>query len=372
GRGHLAGLGINPKLPCTAHAGPTHATGDDGGMTRHTAAGGEDARRSVHAVNVFRTRLYADQNDLAPLCFERLGLVGVEYDLARGGAWRGRRTAGNSVLVRRRIDRRMQQVVERGRIDPHHRLLAGDEALVGEVHRNLESGFRCPLAGARLQHPELAVLDSELDVLHVTVARLELREDLLQLGEDVRHQRFQRRTGIASLDARLLRNVLWRADAGHDILTLRVDEELAVDLFDTRRGIAREGNTGRGVVTHVAEYHRLHGDGRAPRVGNLVQAPVGDGASVLPGAEHCLDGAPELSLQVLRKWLANFALDSLLVAGDDLLPVLRGELSIAGQVVEVFMRFEDVLEHTNLDAQNHVAVHLDEATIAVVGEPRVA
>src|SRR5690606_41373069 len=51
-------------------------------------------------------------------------------------------------------------------------------------------------------------------------------EDLLQLGEDVRHQRFQRRTGIASLDARLLRNVLWRADAGHDILTLRVDEEL--------------------------------------------------------------------------------------------------------------------------------------------------
>src|SRR5690606_14970481 len=113
-------------------------------------------------------------------------------------------------------------------------------------------------------------------------------EDLLQLGEDDRHQRFQRRTGIASLDARLLRNVLWRADAGHDILTLRVDEELAVDLFDTRRGIAREGNTGRGVVTHVAEYHRLHGDGRAPRVGNLVQAPVGDGASVLPGAEHCL------------------------------------------------------------------------------------
>jgi hypothetical protein len=44
----------------------------------------------------------------------------------------------------------------------------------GDLHRRRAGA----LAGARLQHEQLALLDGELDVLHVLVVLLELRLDL--------------------------------------------------------------------------------------------------------------------------------------------------------------------------------------------------
>ena len=53
--------------------------------------------------------------------------------------------------------------------------------------------LRRALARPRLQHPELAVLDGELDVLHVAVVRLERGEHRRELAEELRHQRLERR-----------------------------------------------------------------------------------------------------------------------------------------------------------------------------------
>ena len=57
----------------------------------------------------------------------------------------------------------------------------------------LHRGARGALAVARLQHPELAALDRELDVLHVAVVRLEPLADPQQLLVRRRHRLFERR-----------------------------------------------------------------------------------------------------------------------------------------------------------------------------------
>ena len=44
------------------------------------------------------------------------------------------------------------------------------------------------LAGARLQHPQLAALDGELEVLHVAVVLFEPVADADECGERLRHQ----------------------------------------------------------------------------------------------------------------------------------------------------------------------------------------
>ena len=67
----------------------------------------------------------------------------------------------------------MKELIERGRLDALDRLGALDQLLIGHIDCDLECRFGGALAGARLQHPELALLDRELEVLHVAVVTLE-------------------------------------------------------------------------------------------------------------------------------------------------------------------------------------------------------
>ncbi len=77
-----------------------------------------------------------------------------------------------------------------------------------------------------------------------------------------------------------------RAHAGDHVLALGVDQELAVEDVLAAGRVAREGDAGARLVAGVAVDHRLHVHGRAPVVGDVVELPVGDGAVVVPGAEH--------------------------------------------------------------------------------------
>jgi hypothetical protein len=69
----------------------------------------------------------------------------------------------------------MQQLIERGGIDPRDRLLLARSALLASstAMRSAALAVRLPLAG--LQHPQLALLDREFDVLHVAVVLFEQR-----------------------------------------------------------------------------------------------------------------------------------------------------------------------------------------------------
>ena len=95
--------------------------------------------------------------------------------------------------------------------------------------------------------------------------------------------------------------VLGVADAGHDVLALGVDQEVAVRLVLAGRRVAGEADAGAGVVVAVAEHHRLHVDGGAEVVADALADPVGDGAGAVPAAEHGLDGAAQLLDRVLRE-----------------------------------------------------------------------
>jgi hypothetical protein len=116
----------------------------------------------------------------------------------------------------------------------------------------LSAALRRALARTGLQHPQLAVLDGEFQVLHVAVMVFEPVEDGDQLGKGIRHQLFQRRpVGCRPRCGSFLGDRLRGADAGHHVLALRVDEKLAVEFLCAGRWIAGERHTGGGLVAEL-------------------------------------------------------------------------------------------------------------------------
>ena len=206
------------------------------------------------------------------------------------------------------VESRMEQLVERRRVDARDRLGAADDPFVGEIDGDLERGPGGALPRPRLQHPELALLDGELDVLHVAKVLLEAVEQDGQLRKCRRQQRFQRGRRAARRQAGLLGDALRGADAGDDVFSLCVDEKFAVKLLVAGRRIAGEGDAGRRSVAAVAEHHRLDIDRRSPALRNVVQTPVGSGAGRLPRQEHRSDGPPQLLLDVFGETAWRHAL----------------------------------------------------------------
>ncbi len=78
-----------------------------------------------------------------------------------------------TVLARLRVEDRVQELVERLRLDLEQRFLLRDEALLAHVDRDLHGGQTRPLAVAGLEHVQGVLLDGELEVLHVLVVPLE-------------------------------------------------------------------------------------------------------------------------------------------------------------------------------------------------------
>ena len=132
----------------------------------------------------------------------------------------------------------MQKLVERSRIDADDCLMARNQTFVCELDRDPERRLGGALAGAGLQHPQLAPLDCELKILHVAIVPFEHSVDTLEPPERRRHRFFHRRLVGVHLHARLLADLLRGADAGDHVLALGVDQELTVEPFLTGRMIA--------------------------------------------------------------------------------------------------------------------------------------
>ena len=75
---------------------------------------------------------------LRPSRLHLLGLVGGEHDLAGRRARRGRQAGADDVALGLGIDGRVQQLVERGRIDARDRLLARDQPFARHVDGDLQ------------------------------------------------------------------------------------------------------------------------------------------------------------------------------------------------------------------------------------------
>ena len=211
----------------------------------------------------------------------------------------------------------MEQLIQLVRVHSHDRSAPVDQALAHHVHRHLHGGLGRPLPGAGLEQVQRPALHRELDVLHVPVVLLQggayLLELGVQLGPPLGH--FGDRLGIA--------------DSGHHVLSLSVGEELAEGLLLARGRVAGEGDSGAGVLAHVAEHHRLYVHRRPHVVGDAMHAAVVDGAAAVPAAEYGLDCAPQLLPGVIGEGMPRFALDYLLEGGDQGFEVVGRELGIA-------------------------------------------
>ena len=233
------------------------------------------------AVEVFGRGLGPNEYDLAPLLGQRFRLVGVEDRFARGGAGRGGQAFGEHCDIRFGIHHRMEQLVQVLGRDTLDRLVLRDQTLLDQLHGDTHGRRAGALRAARLQHVQLAALERELDVLHVPEVLLQPRGDARELFED-----------LGEPPAIHLRDRLWRARAGDDVLALGVHEEIAVQDVLPAAAISCEGDAGAAVVAHVAVHHRHHVHRGAERVGNAVDLAVIHGAARVPAAEHGFDGAP--------------------------------------------------------------------------------
>ena len=97
-----------------------------------------------------------------------------------------------------------------------------DEPFLDLVDGDAQRRPRAALAGARLQQVQAPVLDGEFELLHVV-------EFLLEPGGDARELLAQRRQDLAQA-CRVGRAVA----SGDDVLALRVEEEVEVELRSRR------------------------------------------------------------------------------------------------------------------------------------------
>ena len=182
------------------------------------------------------------------------------------------------------------------RFDAEDCFFLGDEPFVHHLNRDAYGRQSGALAIAGLQHVKLAVLNGELEILHVFVVLFQPRCDFPQLVVDIGHDFLQ------------FEDRHWSAHARDDVLALRVHQEFAVKLFRAGCRIAREAHARSAGVAEVAVDHCLHVDRGAEHVVDIIDAAIVLGAIVLPGAEHGIARHHQLFARVLREsraWRAS-------------------------------------------------------------------
>ena len=354
---------VDDAVSRAGHAALAHAAGDDGGVRCHAAARGENAGCDLHAGDVLRRGFAADEDDVLECSggARLYSFLGGEDDLTDGRAGRCRQAGGEDFdLLALLHQAGNQEVVDLVWLDAHDGLFLGDEALLDHVDGDAHGGQAGALAIAGLQHVERAVLDGELEVLHVAVVLFHALGAGVQLFVDLGHGALQLADGHGS------------ADAGDDVLALRVHQILAEEGVLAGGGVAGEADAGARGVAHVAEDHALHVDGGAQPVVDAVDAAIGLGAFAVPTAEDGVAGGRQLLQRGLREVLAALLLDELLVLDDDLFEGLGAEQVIQLDALFRLGAVEDVLKLLLADVEDDGAEHLDEAAIGVVGETGIA
>ena len=331
-------------------------------MAGATAARGEDAGGGEHAVHVVGLGLVADEDDVAPLPSPPLGEVGVEGHDADRSAGRhvealgDRRPVGEGLGGELGVEEEVDLV---GR-DPSDGLGARDQLLAGHLDGDPDRGLGGALAGARLQHPERAVLDGELHVLHVAVVALEAPGDGLELLG-------RRGEVLAELLDRLGLTV-----AGHDVLALGVEEVVALERRFPRGRVARHQHAGAGVRPRVPEHHGDDVDRGAEVVGDLRRPPVVEGPPAVPAVEHRLGGQAELVVGILGERRGRAGGDVGAEGVDRGPQRLGGQVGVVDHAVLAAVRAQDLLERVAVHAEHDGGEHLHQAPMGVQHEALVA
>ena len=350
-------------------------------VARHAAPRRQDADRRAHALHILRVGLLAHQHDF-PAALGPFHRSGRREDDLPARAARPRREALRDRLYAffgRRIDDGMKKLVELVRLDPRDSGFPVDEFFAEHVHRDIQRGRARAFAGPGLEHVEFAVLDRELEVLHVAIMFFEFSADAVELPVEARHRFLERHeTPVLIVLGRFV-DRRRRADARHHVLALRVDQPFPVKPGIAGGRVAREGHPGGRRVAHVAEDHRLNVGGGPPLVRDAFDVPVGHRAPAVPALEHGADAAPQLLDRVVREGPAENFLDPLLVRLAQSLQILRGQVRVLPvifsflQIVQKSVQLlPDTLALLRLDVlglfHDDVRIHRDEPPVGVVHE----
>ena len=206
--------GVDFEVRGAGDAGPAHAPGDQRRVRGLAALGGEDSPRGVKAGDVLSLGEPSHEDHVVARLRPLHGLVGGEHHRALRRARRGRHPPGELGVLVVRVERGVQERLQRPGVDRRDRRLAVEQPLVNRVAREPHRGLGGALGGSRLQQEELAVLDRELDVLHVPVVALERLEHLHQLRV---HLRQPLREAVEPVGV---------ADPRDHVLALGVEEEI--------------------------------------------------------------------------------------------------------------------------------------------------
>ncbi len=122
------------------HAGLADAPGHHGRVGGLAAAAGQDPLGREKAVNILGLGLLPDQQDLLPLPSLGLGPVGIQHDLAGGGAGGGGDAGGQGLEFDVGIDLGMEELLQVFRFDAQQGLLLGDQALILHLHGGAHQG----------------------------------------------------------------------------------------------------------------------------------------------------------------------------------------------------------------------------------------
>ena len=254
----------------------------------------------------------------------------------------------------------MQQLVELGRVDAADRLRAGDQPLADHRDRRFDCRGGCALGRARLQEVQASVLDRELDVLDIAVVALQSLHRCDELLECLGHQLAQPRDRLR------------RADSRDDILSLGIQQELAVQPRLARGRVAGEADAGRRTLILVAEDHAADVDRSAEVVRDLVGVPVDLGARGVPGLEDRPHGSHELVERSLGERIAGLLAEDREVRLDQLAEGFGAQVDIGRRAAALLERTELGLEALPFDALDDLAVHLDQPPVGVTREALVA
>ena len=181
---HDAALEVDLQAGRADDAGPAELARDHGGVAGGATLGGEDALGGDHAVNVVGLGERADHDD-RPFLRLLFGQVGVEVRAAHRGA-RGRVDALRQQLAFLRRPASWRPASNCGcsrelTLSGVTRMMASCLSIRPSFAMStaiLIADGRGALGVTGLEHPELAALDRELDILHVLVVLLEQLADV--------------------------------------------------------------------------------------------------------------------------------------------------------------------------------------------------
>ncbi len=100
----------------------------------------------------------------------------------------------------------------------------------------------------------------------------------------------------------------------------------------------------------------------------MVQLAVGDRPGIHPRIQDRRDRPPELITRILRKRRLKRLFHQRLVFADNLLPVFGGQVGILRRAALFAFNLQDRFKVVMVDAENDIAIHLDEAAIGIIGE----